>query len=128
MNVRLNSITTSRRWLIPRQRIETIPTVGVERDSRVSTISLSAHSVSPTKTGFGIEMSVHARFAVAFSLVSGTVMPVTSASVNALLTSGFPKRVRSAYGTLKCSWFVFSVSSVNQMLSVSVIVRPSRLT
>ena len=83
MNVRLNSITTSRRWLIPRQRIETIPTFGFDFDSRFSRISLSAQSVSPTKTGFGSAMSVHARLAVAFSLVSGTVMPVTSASVKA---------------------------------------------
>ena len=72
-------------------------------------------------------MSVHARFAAAFSLVSGTVMPVTSASVKALLTSGWPNCVRSAYGVLKWIWFVFSVRQVNQMLSVSVTVRPSRL-
>ena len=38
-------------------------------------------------------MSVQARFAVAFSLVSGTLMPVTRASVKALFTSGWPKRV-----------------------------------
>ena len=42
MNVRLNSITTSLRWLIPRQRIETIPTLGFDADSRTSRISLSA--------------------------------------------------------------------------------------
>ena len=72
-------------------------------------------------------MSVQERFAVAFSLVSGTVMPVTSASVNVLLTSGRPNRVRSAKGTLKCTWFVFMVRHVNQTLSVSVIVRPKRL-
>ena len=72
-------------------------------------------------------MSVQARFAVAFSEVSGTVMPVTIASVNVEFTSGCLKRVRSANGTLKCTWFVFRVRHVNQMLSVSVIVRPSLL-
>ncbi len=96
MKVRLNSITTSRRWLMPRQRIETMPTLGFDFDSRRSRISLSAHSVSPSKTGFGSLMSVQARLAAAFSLVSGTVMPVTSASVNALFTSGWPNCVRSA--------------------------------
>ena len=40
-------------------------------------------------------MSVQARFAAAFSLVSGTVMPVTRASVKAEFTSGCLKRVRS---------------------------------
>jgi hypothetical protein len=59
MNVRLNSITTSRRWLIPRQRIVTMPTLGFDCDSRSSRISLSAQSVSPAKTGFGSLMSVH---------------------------------------------------------------------
>src|SRR5919106_240872 len=94
MNTRLNSITTSRRWLIPRQRSVTMPTVGLERDSRVSVTSLSAQSVSPTKTGLGSSISVHERLAAAFSLVSGTVIPVTSASVSALFTRGRPKRVR----------------------------------
>src|SRR5262249_23248202 len=105
----------------------TIPTFGFDPDSRSSRISLSAQSVSPAKTGFGSEMSVHARLAAAFSLVSGTVMPVTSASVNVLFTSGRPNCVRSAYGVLKWIWFVFRVRQVNQMLSVSVIVRPSLL-
>jgi hypothetical protein len=65
--------------------------------------------------------------AAAFSLVSGTVMPVISARVNALFTSGLPNCVRSEYGVLKWIWFVFSVRHVNQMLSTSVTVRPSRL-
>ena len=96
MNVRLNSITTSRRWLTPRQRIVTMPTLGFDLDSRSARISLSAQIVSPAKTGFGSLMSVYSRFAAAFSLVSGTVRPVTSASVNALFTSGLPNCVRSA--------------------------------
>ncbi len=127
MNVRLNSITTSARWLMPRQRIETMPTLGFEADSRSSRISLSAWSVSPSNTGFGSLMSVQARFAAAFSLVSGTVSPVISASVNALFTSGRSKRVRAANGSLKCIGFVFIVRHVNQMLSVWVTVRPNRL-
>jgi hypothetical protein len=127
MNVRWNSITTSRRWLIPRQRTPTIPTSGLDLDSRVETISVSVHSVSPTKTGLGSLMSVQARLAVAFSLVSGTLMPVTRASVNALLTSGLPNRVRAANSLLKWTWLVFIVRHVNQMLSVSVTVRPSLL-
>src|SRR3972149_3086880 len=98
MNVRLNSITTSRRWLMPRQRMETMPTLGFDFDSRLSVISLSAQSVSPTKTGFGSLMSVQARFAAAFSLVSGTVMPVTSAGVEGGVTRGVPDRGRPAEG------------------------------
>jgi len=40
-------------------------------------------------------MSPQPRFAAAFSLVSGTVIPVISASVKVLLTSGLPNCVRS---------------------------------
>jgi hypothetical protein len=72
-------------------------------------------------------MSSHARFAIAFSETSVTERPVTTESVNVLFTSGFPKGPFSANGVLKCTWFVFIVRFVNQMLSVSVIVRPSRL-
>ena len=107
--------------------METIPTLGFDDDSRTSRISLSAWSVSPSNTGLGSLMSVHSRFAAAFSLVSGTVSPVTTASVNALFTSGCSKRVRAAYGSSKCIGFVFIVRHVNQMLSVRVTVRPKRL-
>ena len=48
--------------------------------------------------------------------------------MKALLTSGLPNCVRSAYGVLKWTWFVFRVRQVNQMLSTSVTVRPSRLS
>src|SRR3954462_14241750 len=72
-------------------------------------------------------MSVQARLAVAFSLVSGTVRPVTRASVNALLTSGRPNGVPLENSSLKWAWFVFMVRHVNHTLSVSVTVRPSRL-
>ena len=54
---------------MPRQRMVTMPTCGFERDARVSRISLSAHRVSPTNTGFGSLTSVHPRLAAAFSLV-----------------------------------------------------------
>jgi hypothetical protein len=54
-------------------------------------------------------------------------MPVTNASVNVLLTSGLPNRVPAANSELKWTWFVLSVRHVNQTLSVSVTVRPSRL-
>ena len=75
---------------MPRQRIETMPMFGRDADSRVSRISLSAHSVSPSNTGLGSMMSVHARLAAAFSLVSGTDMPVINASVKVELTSVRP--------------------------------------
>src|SRR6185436_14305578 len=102
---------------MPRQRIETMPTDGFERDSRFSRISLSAQIVSPANTGRGSSMSVQDRLAAAFSLVSGTVRPTTSASVKALFTSGFPNWVRAAYGSLKWIGLVFIVRHVNQMLS-----------
>ena len=84
MNVRLYSITTSRRWLIPRVRIATMPTLGFDCDSRLSSTSLSAQSVSPTKTGLGSLTSVQPRFAAAFSLVSATLRPPISPTVIAL--------------------------------------------
>src|SRR6478736_583625 len=112
---------------MPRHRTPTIPTLGRERDSRLEITSVSDHSVSPTYTGLGSLMSVQERFAVAFSLVSGTLIPVTRARVNVLLTSGLPNSVRAANSWLKWTWLVFKVRQVNQMLSVSVIVRPSRL-
>ena len=79
-----------------RQRIETMPTLGLEQDSRLAVISLSDQSVSPTNTGFGSVISPQPRLAAAFSLVSGTVIPRTNASVKALFTSGCPNCVRSA--------------------------------
>src|SRR4051794_18038734 len=93
MNVRRYSITVVPSWFTPRVRIETMPTSGFEDDGRTDKISVSAHSVSPAKTGWGSLTSVHARFAVAFSLVSGTLSPTTSESVKQLFTSGFSNRV-----------------------------------
>src|SRR5579884_1120184 len=119
MKVRRNSITTSARWFTPRVLIDTIPTDGFDDDGRKSRISLSAQSVSPTNTGADSLMSAQARFAVAFSLVSGTLKPVTRATVKQLFTSGAPKRVLAANSELKCTWFVFIVNVVNQTLSAS---------
>jgi hypothetical protein len=127
MNVRPNSTTTSRRRLTPRERIETMPTSGLDEDGRSPITSLSAHRVSPTTTGLGSVMSDQPRFAVAFSLVSATLNPTTRATVSVLLTSGRPYLVPAANSLLKCTWFVFIVKQVNQMLSVSVSVRPRRL-
>ena len=127
MNVLRYSMTTFPSWLMPRQRIVTMPTSWFDCDSRFSRISLSAQSVSPTKTGFGSLMSVHWRFAAAFSLVSGTVMPVISASVNVLFTRIWPNCVRSA--CLRSKWieFVLCVRQVKRRLSYSLTVRPKRL-
>ena len=80
-----------------------MPTFGLLLDSRNPSTSDSAQSVSPQNTGLGSEMSVHARFAVAFSLVSHTDRPVTSDSVKQLFTSMRPNRVPAANSPLKCT-------------------------
>ena len=108
-------------------RIETIPQEGRERDSRTALTSLSAQSVSPAKTGLGNLMSPQPRFATAFSEVSATESPSTTASVSVETTSGSLNSVRAAYSRLKCIWFVFIVRQVNHVLSASLIVRPSLL-
>src|SRR5262247_4493690 len=71
-------------------------------------------------------MSVQPRFAIAFWLTSVTLMPTISATVNGLQTMHFPNSLAFAYSSSKCSGWVFIVRSVNQMLSVCVIVRPGR--
>ena len=77
-------------------------------------------------TGAGMRMSVQPRFAIACWLTSATDMPVTTAKVSALLTIGWPNSVWRAYSRSKCSGCRFMVSSVNQVLSASVMVRPGR--
>jgi len=57
--------------------------------------------VSPLKTGAGNTMSVQPRFATANWLTSATLMPTTTASVNALFTSGLPNSERAAYASSK---------------------------
>jgi hypothetical protein len=64
--------------------------------------------------------------ATPFSLTSATPMPVTMARVSVLLIRHLPNSVRRAKSLLKWIWFVLLVSRVNQMLSASVTVRPSR--
>jgi len=47
-------------------------------------------------------MSPQPRFATAFSEVSATESPRTTASVSVETTSGSPNSVRAAYSRLKC--------------------------
>jgi hypothetical protein len=63
---------------------------------------------------------------MAFWLTSDTLMPTISATVNGLATSGLPNSLALAYSASKCSGCVFIVSSVNQVLSASLMVRPGR--
>src|SRR4051794_1341718 len=55
--------------------MEMIPQDGRLADSRTATTRVSAQSVSPAKTGLGNLMSVHPKFATAFSDVSRTESP-----------------------------------------------------
>ena len=63
---------------------------------------------------------------MAFWLTSLTLMPTTSDTVKALLTSTLPNSEALAYSASKCRGWVFMVSKVNQVLSTSLIVRPGR--
>ena len=63
---------------------------------------------------------------MAFWLVSDTDMPATSDSVKVELTSGRPNSLRRAYSLSKWIGCWFMVNRVNQVLSLSVIVRPGR--
>ena len=71
-------------------------------------------------------MSVQPRLAIAFWLTSVTLMPTISATVSGLQTMHLPNSLAFAYSASKCIGWVFIVSSVNQVLSVSLIVRPGR--
>src|SRR6266513_6251120 len=123
---RSNSITASSRWLSPRVRTVTMPKPGRDFDSRFSSTSVSARSVSPAKTGAGRRTSRQPRLTPR-SDTSATDRPVTSASVNVESTSGRPHSVVAAYSASKWIGFVFSVSSGNETLSASSTVRPKRL-
>ena len=70
-------------------------------------------------------MSSQPRLANAFWVRSVTLCPTAIATVSVETTSGLPNSERPAYSALKCIWLVFIVSSVNQVLSASVMVRPS---
>ena len=56
----------------------TVPRSGLERDSRTSSTSDSANSVSPWKTGAGWLSSSVARLAIALPEMSETLMPSAS--------------------------------------------------
>jgi hypothetical protein len=53
-------------------------------------------------------------------------MPTTMASVSVELTRGLPNSVPLAYSSSKWIGCWFMVSSVNQVLSAAVIVRPGQ--
>ena len=82
--------------------------------------------VSPTNTGAVSWILSQPRLAIAFWLRSETLMPTTMESVRQLLTSGLPNSLLAAYSLSKCRGFWFMVMSVNQVLSVSVMLRPGR--
>jgi hypothetical protein len=103
----------------------TIPASGRLPDVRASSTSDSDQMVSPTNTGAVSRRSSTPRFAKAFCVVSVTDWPIAMAIVSGEATSMRPNSEASPTWALKCAWLVFIVSSVNQVLSVSVIVRPS---
>ncbi|MCY1453678.1 hypothetical protein D9M71_706880 [compost metagenome] len=71
-------------------------------------------------------ISLQPRLATAFWLTSVTLMPTINATVNGEHTITLPNSDALAYSLSKCIGWVFIVSSVNQVLSVSVIERPGR--
>ena len=73
-----------------------------------------------------MRMSVQPRLATAFWLTSVTLMPTISATVSGEHTITLPNSEALAYSLSKCIGWVFIVSRVNQVLSVSVMVRPGR--
>lgn len=103
----------------------TIPAYGRDLDSRLSTTIDSAYSVSPTKTGWVSRISSQPRFIMAVWLTSMTDSPSTIATESPEFTMIFPTGARAAKCALKWFWLVFIVSSVNQVLSASLTVRPS---
>src|SRR5690606_1255278 len=104
----------------------TMPAPGRDLDSRFSSTVDSAYRVSPTNRGWVILISDHPRLATAFWLTSVTLMPTIRATVNGEQTMILPNSEAFAYSLSKCIGCVFIVSRVNQVLSVSVIVRPGR--
>ena len=112
-------------WLRVRVRTVTMPACGRLADSRFSRTIDSLYSVSPAKTGWVMRISSQPRLAKAFWVMSVTLCPTAMATVRVETTSGLPNSDFAAYSLLKCIWFVFIVSSVNQVLSASVTVRPS---
>ena len=75
----------------------TIPWFGLDLDSRTLRISVSTRIVSPSKSGAGKTTSLNPRLATVVPVViSPTLIPTTSASVNIELNSGFPNSVLAA--------------------------------
>src|SRR5262249_775328 len=75
---RLNSATSTPSWLSTRVWTLTIPRSGLDLDSRTSSTSVSANSVSPWKTGAGWLRSSVARLAIALPETSETLIPRAS--------------------------------------------------
>ena len=70
-------------------------------------------------------MSSQPRLANAFWVRSVTLWPTAIATVRVETTSGLLELRARGVLALKCIWFVFIVSSENQVLSASLMVRPS---
>src|SRR5271166_2254171 len=119
--------TTSPRWLIASCRNSTIPWPGRDFDARTETTVVRARIVSPWNTGLGNLTSCMPRLpTVVPSVVSPTVIPISSPSVNSELTSGLPNSLCvRANSKSMCNGCGFIVSVENSTLSISVMVRPS---
>ena len=74
----MNSATSTPSWLSTRVWTFTVPRSGLERDSRTSSTSVSANSVSPWNTGAGWLSSSVERLAIALPEMSDTLIPSAS--------------------------------------------------
>ena len=102
----------------------TMPRRGSDFDSRVEMTSVSDQRVSPANTGCGRRTLSQPRL-MPLRLTSGTVRPVTTASVTRLFISGRRNCVFFAYSVLKWIWLSLLVNSVIQVLSASSSVLPT---
>src|SRR4029453_9805084 len=101
-----------------------MPWPGRDDDGRADTTSVWARIESPGMTGAGKAISSNPRLAtVVPSVVSNTDRPMSSDSVNRLLTTRVPNSVVSAKDSSRCSGCAFMVRTENSVLSASVIVR-----
>ena len=103
-----------------------MPAFFLDSERRVSNTSDSAYKVSPTNKGCGKTMSVQPKFAMAFWLISLTLIPTITETVKVLFTRFLPNSVALPYSLSKCKGCVFIVKRVNQVLSDSVMVLPGR--
>jgi len=85
-----------------------MPWVGLDFDSRTANTSDSAYRVSPTKTGAGISIRSQPRFAIAFWLVSETLIPKTMERARQEFTMGLANSDCAAYSASKWRgcWFM----------------------